>query len=149
MSVQENLEMSRSLTELYNNRHSDSEWLEKSGAAFADDSTFINVPLGMTLPGAEGYKQFVKFFAEAFPDSTVEITNLFATEEQVVLEYTGHGTNTGPLHLPMGDIPATGRWAELWLCDVIQVRNGKVVSYHSYYDTMTLLQQLGLVPAQG
>ena len=149
MSVQENLEMSRSLTELYNNRHSDSEWLEKSGAAFADDSTFINVPLGMTLPGAEGYKQFVKFFAEAFPDSTVEITNLFATEDQVVLEYTGRGNNTGPLRLPMGDVPPTGRRGELRICDVSHIRNGKIVSYHSYYDTMTLLQQLGLVPAQG
>ncbi len=149
MLAQQNMEMSRSLTEVYNNRHSDREWLEKSGAAFAADSTFTNVPLGMTLPGAEGYKQFVMFFAEAFPDSIVEITNLFASEDQVVLEYTGRGTNTGSLHLPMGDVPATGRHAELRICDVSHFRNGKIVSYRSYYDAMTLLQQLGLVPSQG
>lgn len=149
MSAQQNMEMSRSLSELFNSRHSDPEWLEKSGAAFAADSTFTNVPLGMTLPGAEGYKQFVLFFAEAFPDSRVEITNLFASEDQVLLEYTGWGTNTGPLHLPMGDVPATGRHAELRICDVSQIRNGKFVSYHSYYDTMTMLQQLGLFPAKG
>lgn len=149
MTVQDNVSMTRSLTELYNSRHSDPEWLDKTVAAFAADSTHTNVPLGITLPGRDGYKQFVMFFAEAFPDSRVEITNLFATEDQVVLEYTGRGTNTGPLHLPMGDIPATGRQAELRLCDVTKIKNGKIVSYHTYYDTMTLLQQLGLVPAMG
>ncbi len=149
MSVQENVAFARSLTELFNSRHSDPTWLEKCLSAFAADSTFTNVPLGITLSGAEGYKQFVMFFAEAFPDSVVEITNLFATEDQVVLEYTGRGNNTGPLHLPMGDVPPTGRRGELRICDVSQIRNGRIVSYHCYYDTMTLLQQLGLVPAQG
>ena len=147
MTAQENMAISRSLTELFNNRHTDPEWLDKTLAAFAEDSTFTNVPLGITLPGRDGYTQFVMFFAEAFPDSRVEITNLFATEDQVVLEYTGRGTNTGPLHLPMGDVPATGRQGELPICDVTQARDGKIISYHSYYDTMTLLRQLGLVPA--
>lgn len=149
MTAQDNMVLSRSLADLYNNRHADSEWLDKSMAAFAADSTYTNVPLGTTLPGRDGYKQFVMFFAEAFPDSKVEITNLFATEDQVVLEYRGWGTNTGPLHLPMGDVPATGRWSELRICDVFQVKNRKIVSYHTYYDTMTMLQQLGLFPAKG
>lgn len=146
MTAQENVVLARSLTELYNSRYSDLEWLYKSAAAFAADSTHTNVPLGITLPGSEGYKQFVMFFAEAFPDSSVEIANIFATEDQVVLEYTGRGTNTGPLHLPAGDVPATRRWAELRICDVSQIKNGKIVSYRSYYDTMSLLRQLGLVP---
>jgi steroid delta-isomerase-like uncharacterized protein len=137
------------LADLYNSRQSDPTWLDKIVVAFATDSYLTNVPTGTTLPGSEGYKQFVLFFAEAFPDSMIEVTNAFATEDQVVLEYTGRGTNTGPLHLPTGDIPATGRRAELRLCDVTQIRNGKIVSYHTYYDTMTLLLQLGLVPPMG
>jgi steroid delta-isomerase-like uncharacterized protein len=149
MTVQENVALARSLTDLYNSHQSDPKWLEKSMSAFAADSQHIDVPLGITLPGSEGYKQSGQFFAEAFPDSTIEVTNVFATEDRFVLEYTGQGTNTGPLHLPTGDIPATGRWAELRLCDVAQIRNEKIVKYHSYYDTMTMLQQLGLVPAKG
>jgi predicted ester cyclase len=144
MTVQENVALARSLTDLYNSHQSNPTWLEKSLSAFATDSQHTNVPLGITLPGREGYKQSGLFFAEAFPDSTIEVTNVFATEDQVVFEYTGHGTNTGQLHLPTGDIPATGRWAELRLCDVPPIRNGKIVSYHSYYDPMTMLQQLGL-----
>lgn len=149
MTVQDNVSLARSLTELFNSHQSDPTWLEKSVTAFATDSRHTNIPLGITLPGSEGYKQSGMFFAEGFPDSRIEVTNVFATEDQVILEYTGRGTNTGPLHLPMGDIPATGRQAELRLCDVMQIRNGKIVSYHSYYDTMTMLQQLGLVPAMG
>jgi steroid delta-isomerase-like uncharacterized protein len=149
MAAQDNVALARSLADLYNNRHSDTAWLDKVEAAFATDSYLTNVPIGTTLPGPEGYKQFVLFFAEGFPDSKIEVTNVFATEDQVVLEYTGRGTNTGPLHLPMGDIPATGRQAELRLCDVTKIKNGKIVSYHTYYDTMTILQQLGLVPAMG
>ena len=149
MTAQDNVTLSRSLADLYNSHQSDPAWLDKSVAAFAADSTFTNVPRGITLPGRDGYKQFVLFFTEAFPDSRIEITNIFATEDQLVLEYTGRGTNTGPLHLPTRDVPATGRSGELRLCDVFQIRNGKITSYHTYYDTMTLLQNLGLAPAMG
>jgi steroid delta-isomerase-like uncharacterized protein len=149
MTAQDNIVLAQSLLDLYNSHQSDSAWLDKSVAAFAADSELIDVPSGRMLPGAEGYKQLVLFFAEAFPGSRVELINAFATEDQVVLEFTGRGTNTGPLHLLTGDVPATGRSAELRFCEVAQVRNGKIVSLHVYYDQMTLLQQLGLVPAMG
>jgi len=149
MTVQENVALARSLLDLYNSHQSDPAWLDKSVAAFAVDSELIEVPSGRTLPGPEGYKQLVMSFADSFPGSRVELTNAFATEDQVVIEFTGRGTNTGPLHLLTGDVPATGRSAELRFCDVLQIRNGKIVSVHVYYDLMTLLQQLGLVPAMG
>ena len=149
MAAQENLFLVRSLFDLYNSHQSDPAWLDKSVSTFAADSTFTDVPSGRTLPGSDGYKQLVLFFAEAFPESNAELTNAFATEDQLVIELTGRGTNTGPLHLPIGDVPPTGRVGELRICDVSHIRNGKIVSYHSYYDTMTLMQQLGLVPSQG
>ena len=83
---------------------------------------------------------------EGFPDSTVELTNVFATEDQSVIEFTGRGTNTGPLHMPIGDIPPTGKYSEVRFCSVNRVVSGKVVSIHQYFDVMTMLQQLGLVP---
>jgi predicted ester cyclase len=89
------------------------------------------------------------FFADGFPGSSTEITNAFATEDQVVIEFTGRGTNTGPLHMPTGDVPPTGRNTELRFCEVFQIKDRKIVSLHAYYDLMTMLQQLGLVPAMG
>ena len=144
MAAQEHVALVRSLFELYNNRQSDPAWLEKSLAAFAADAEVIEVPSGTTLHGPEGYKRLIRVIAEAFPDSRVEPTNAFATEDQVVLEFTNRGTRIGPLYLPSGAFPATGRSYELRLCQVMQIRHGKIVSLHVYYDMLTLLEQFGL-----
>jgi steroid delta-isomerase-like uncharacterized protein len=144
MTAQENVALARSLLELYNSRQSDPTWLDKSVAAFAADAEVIDVPSGTTLHGPDGYKRLVLFFTEAFPDSRVEPINAFATEDQAVLEFTSRGTSIGPLPLPSGAIPATGSSIELWLCQVMQIRNGKIVRFRTYYDMMTMLEQLGL-----
>ncbi len=149
MTAQDNVALVRSLFDLYNSHQSDPAWLDKSLAVLAADAQLIDVPTGRTLAGSEGFKQFLLFFAEGFPGSSVELTNAVATEDQVVIEFTGRGTNTGPLHMPTGDIPPTGRNGELRFCEVYQIKDGKIVSLHAYYDLMTMLQQLGLVPAMG
>jgi steroid delta-isomerase-like uncharacterized protein len=149
MTAQDNVVLVQSVLGLYNSHQSDPAWLDKSVASITEDCELIDIPSGRTLRGPDGYKQLVEFFAEAFPGSSVELTNAFATEDQVVIEFTGRGTNTGPLHLPTGDIPATGRYSELRFCGVYRIKSGKIVSLHSYYDLTTMLQQLGLVPAMG
>jgi steroid delta-isomerase-like uncharacterized protein len=149
MTAQDNMALVRSLFDLYNSHQSDPAWLDKSLAVLAADAQLTNVPTGRTLAGSEGFKQFLLFFADGFPGSSTEITNAFATEDQVVIEFTGRGTNSGPLHMPTGDIPPTGRNTELRFCEVFQIKDGKIVSLHAYYDLMTMLQQLGLVPAMG
>lgn len=149
MTAQENIALSRSLLDLYNSHRSDPAWLEKIVDHIAEDCEFIDVPTGRTLHGPEGYKEIALFFAEGFPDSTVELTNVFATEDQSVIEFTGRGTNTGPLHMPPGDIPPTGKYSEVRFCSVNRARSGKIVSIHQYFDVLTMLQQLGLVPVPG
>jgi len=84
----------------------------------------------------------ILFFEEGFPDSGIEIMNLFATEDQAVVEFIGRGTNTAPLHMPTGDVPPTGRAVEMRFCDVYRISNGKIVNYRSYYDG------LGFIPSQ-
>jgi len=138
----------RTLYDLLENHLSDPAWLDKSLAFFAEDCEVIDAPSGMTSRGPDGYKQLILFFEEGFPDSTIEITNLFATEEEAVVEFIGRGTNTGPLHMPTGDVPPTGRLVELRFCDVYRIRNGKIVSYRSYYDALSFMQQLGFIPSQ-
>ncbi len=146
MGAQENATLTRSMTELYNNHRTDPQWLDKTVAHFSHDFTLVDIPTGRTLHGGDGYRQFVLFFADGFPESRIEITNIVATQDQAVVEFTGRGINTGPLHLPTGDAPATGRKAELKFCQVSQIRDGKITSIHSYSDTLTMLQQLGLAP---
>ncbi len=149
MAAQENVALARSLFDLFNNRQSDPSWLEKSIAAFAADAEDVDVPSGTTLRGPDGHKRFALFFAENFPDSRAELTNAFATEDQVTLECTWRWNNTGPLYLPSGALPNMRRAGELRGCYVFQIRNGKIASHHGYYDMLTLMEQLGLVPAMG
>ena len=149
MAAQENVALARSLLDLYNSRRSDPAWLDKSMAAFAADAESFDAPSGATLHGPDGYKYLALFFKEALPDSWEEVTNAFATEDQVVLESIVWGTNTGSWNLPTGAIPARGRPIELRVCHVFQIRNGKIVSNHTYYDMTTLLEQFDLAPATG
>jgi len=149
MAAQENVALARSLFDLSNNHQSDPAWLEKSLAAFAADAETFDVPSGAILRGPDGYKRFVLFFAENFPDSRVELTKVFATEDEVTLECTVRWNDTGPLYLPSGALQSMRRSGELRYCLVFEFRNGRIVSLHSYYDMMTQLEQLGLAPAWG
>ncbi len=79
----------------------------------------------------------------------MELTNAFATEDQVTLECTWRWNDTGPLPLPSGAPPLMGRSGELRICFVLQIRKGKIASLHQYYDMMTQMEQLGLVPVTG
>lgn len=144
MQVQQTATLIRTVFDNFDRRE-----FASAATSIAEDCEIVNIPFGATYRGPEGYKQFAMAWARAFPDSKLEITNLFTTEEQALVEYTGRGTHTAPLTSPMGEIPPTGRKAELHLCDVLTLRNGKIVVWHSYYDAFGFLQQLGLIPAQG
>ena len=149
MAAQENVALAWSLFDLGNNRQSDPAWLDKSLAAFAADAEVIDVPSGATLHGPDGHKRFMLFFAENFPDSKVELTDVFATEDRVALECTWRWNDTGPLPLPSGALPSMRGSGELRCCFVLQIRKGKIASLHQYYDMLTQMEQLGLVPATG
>jgi len=144
MAAQEHVALALSLVELHNNRQSDPAWLEKCLAAFAADCEVVDTASETTFHGPEGYKRLMRFHAESFPEIRIELSNVLATEDQVVLECTWRGTNTGSQNLPTEAIPATGHAGELRLCHVMKIRNGKIVSLHCYYDLTTLLEQLGL-----
>ena len=53
----------------------------------------------------------------------------------------------GPLSLPDGtQLPPTGKRLEIKGMELVQVRDGKIVIDNLYYDAMSLLAQVGLLP---
>ena len=149
MTTQEHVALARSLFDLYNHRQSDPAWLDKCMAAFAADAELIDIPSGATLHGPEGYMRLGLFFVENFPDQRVELTDVFATEDRVTVECIWRWNDTGPLYLPAGALPSRRRSGELPGCFVFQIREGKIASVHSYYDMLTLMEQLGLASVTG
>jgi len=143
MSAQDNARIVMSTYDAYNDRKFD-----VAVALASEDSEWLNVPLGLSLRGKEGNRQFLQGWATAFPDSRVEVAYTVADEEGVVVEFRGRGTHTGPLASPAGDIPATGRSVDIPFCQVYRLKGGKIVSSHLYFDVATMMGQLGLMPAQ-
>lgn len=137
----ENTEIARSAYDAWNARDFD-----RFASLHADDAELVNVASGETLRGPEGALQYAHMWADAFPDGRISIDNIIEAGDQVVVEFTGRGTQTGALSGPAGEIPATGRGVTLQLCDVIRVSNGKIASVRSYSDTASLLAQLGVMP---
>ena len=109
--------------------------------------SIIDIPSGATFHGPDGFKRFILFFAENFPDLRVELIDVFAIEDQVVLEGIWRWNDTGPLYLTSGALPSMRRSGELRCCYILQISNGKITSLRRYYDMLTQLEQLGLVPA--
>lgn len=139
MSADENITVARTFHEAWTERNP-----ERGEAVIAEDCEFVDVARGEVLRGPEGYRRDYERWRTAFPDGTVEITNVIAGGEWVVVEFTNRGTNTGPLISAVGEFPPTNRRIEVPYCSVMQIKNGKVVSGRDYYDVSTILRQLGL-----
>jgi len=85
----------------------------------------------------------------AFPDVRVEVINIFEKGDRAAGEIMMTGTNSGPLATPMGEVPATGKRIDLRgaLVGRINAEN-LIVEERRYYDTGTLMRQLGLAPQE-
>lgn len=139
----DNATLARSLYEAWNERNFD-----EMAEATAPDGTITIIGSGDTFKGPEGSRKFGTMWADGFPDGMVTVDRVIASGDHVVVEYTGRGTHTGTLATGMGDIPATGRSMTLQLCDVLQFKDGKVLSQRTYFDTGSMMAQLGLGAGQ-
>jgi steroid delta-isomerase-like uncharacterized protein len=142
MTLEENAAIAQALNDAYNAR----DW-ERALALTALDVETRNVPTRQVFHGPAGMRQFLEGWATAFPDSQVETTLLIAGDQGAAIEFVGRGTHTGPLAGPAGDIPPTGRTVDVPFAQVLELRDGKIVRLRLYFDTATLLQQLGVLPA--
>ncbi len=139
--MKENVSIARSFYDHWNNRDFD-----RAAAMFAPDSEIVLVGHNTRLTGPEGATELARMWADGFPDGRVTIDRTCASGDCACVEMTGRGTHTGTLRSPGGDIPATGRSVELEMCDVFEIRDGKIVSLRSYLDSGAMLAQLGLMP---
>jgi steroid delta-isomerase-like uncharacterized protein len=118
--------------------------LDKAAALIEDNAKWMDVATGDTFTGPQGFRELSQSWWDAFPDNTIEITNVFAEGDFACVEYNGRGTFTGALNWPSIKAQATGRQLNLPFCDVYRISKGKIVSAREYHDLTTMLKQLGL-----
>jgi steroid delta-isomerase-like uncharacterized protein len=95
--------------------------------------------------GPAGYKQLITTYRTAYPDIQMTIDDLVVERDKVAGRWTARGTNTGPL---MG-MPPTGKSATVTGISILTVSNGQVTEQYTNWDTLGMLQQLGVIPTPG
>jgi steroid delta-isomerase-like uncharacterized protein len=134
----DNVALVRGLYEAWNDRNFDLE-----ADAMAPDATVMMVGTGDVFEGPDGSRRYNEGWVRGFPDGKITVDKTVAEGDSVVVEYTGRGTHTGTLDTSTGAIPATGRSVTLKLCDVLELARGRITSRRVYFDSGSLLTQLG------
>jgi steroid delta-isomerase-like uncharacterized protein len=81
-------------------------------------------------------------YRNTFPDFNEEMTNLFASDDQVAVESLVTGTYDGAV---VPTVPGSGRHVRLPICYILRVRDGKITHITTYLDYRTLMAQLDLI----
>jgi predicted ester cyclase len=103
------------------------------------------VPLPGQGPGRDGLKYAIGMLLAAFPDMKWTTDEQIAEGDKVVSRFTWTGTHQGEF---LG-IPPTQRQVTVWGVVIDVVREGRFAESRLIMDTMSLMQQLGVVPTPG
>ncbi len=113
-------------------------------SAFSDELETTDPGMGKVY-GLEPFRAYLETLRRAMPDARAIVELMHVSGDTVIVEGRFVGTHTGPLATPDGDVEPTGASVDLRFADVSRIQHGKIVSYHTYYDQLGLLTQLGLM----
>ena len=116
-------------------------------ASVAPGVLYDEIATHRKMKGVDPFLETLQGWAKAFPDSKPIHHHAISSGTTVVLELTWHGTHTGPLQTPGGNIAATGKPIEIPACMIVEIGEGKAKSIRHYFDMATLMQQLGISKA--
>lgn len=91
----------------------------------------------------EGFKEFLRQNTTSFPDNVQTFVQVVVEGDRAGIWTTYEGTQSGPL----GPFPATGRKVHFDFGGVLRVEDSKIAELWVTWDNMTILSQLGHLPA--
>jgi len=121
------------------------DW-EQMQAMLASDSHYDELGTQRKIEGSEKIVELFKGWKTAFPDAVGTVTSSVASGNTAALEVTWKGTHTGPLETAEGTIPASGKSQETPAAFFLTFEGDKVKESRHYFDSMTLLKQIGAQP---
>jgi steroid delta-isomerase-like uncharacterized protein len=138
MSEQDNLQLAKQALAAINAHDIDS-YLKHIDESYVGESETMG-----TIHGRDGARQLWTTLLQAFPDLNYEVEQMIASADHVVIRSVLSGTQQGSF---AGAAP-TNRKVSWGSCTVVEIRNGKVVRTRTYADNVSLLRQIGVLPAQ-
>ena len=115
----------------------------KAADEFMSKSFIEHNPFPGQGPGVEGFKQVMSALRQAFPDLSLAVDDIFADGEKVVIRSTMKGTHKGNFM----KMPPSGKKISVEGIDIVRMADGKAVEHWGILDSLTMMQQLGAVPA--
>jgi steroid delta-isomerase-like uncharacterized protein len=94
------------------------------------------------VKGPDGLKAFITVYREAFPDLRATVEEQIAEGDKVLTRWSARGTHEGEL---LG-IPPTGKQSTVTGMTLDRFEGGKIAESWDNWDTLGMLQQLGVVP---
>ncbi len=116
-------------------------------ALFAVDAVLHDPFFPEPTKGRDAVRSMVEGMLRAFPDmSWKHVDGPIDAGRRLAFVVSVEGTNAGPLTMPAGDVPPTGRTmayeaAVLWTIG----SDGLIAEEHSYFDATGVAAQLGLM----
>jgi steroid delta-isomerase-like uncharacterized protein len=101
------------------------------------------VPTGEVFDGEEAVRGYFAASRAAFPDQRNELKTIRHADDAVITEFDLLGTHLGPLR----GIPPTGKTFRCPMTAFFLFAGDRIVCERVYFDSATVLRQLGLVPA--
>src|SRR5947209_11307153 len=92
--------------------------------------------------GPAGFKQLVTLYRGGFPDARLTVEDSIAEGDRVVVRWTARATNTKEF---MGS-PPTGKQVSVTGTDIYRFAGDKIAETWIHWDTVRMLQELGLAP---
>jgi steroid delta-isomerase-like uncharacterized protein len=138
MADQDNIRVARETFEAWNAHD-----VERFVKLLAPSTEWSSDAFPAPFKGHDGARQFFQVYVGGFPDLHLDIEDVFASGDRVVIRWRSSGTHRGDL----GGLKPTNRRSELHGCTVSEIKADKIHRSWVYFDNATMLRQLGALPA--
>ncbi|HEY7454613.1 MAG TPA: ester cyclase [Thermoleophilaceae bacterium] len=98
------------------------------------------------LRGRDELRDYLRSMFAGMPDARTTITRLVAGETSCAVEFRIEATLEGA---PFMGIEPSGKRVEIRGMDLFELEDGKLVSNTSYFDSMSIARQIGMLPPDG
>ncbi|OFJ54919.1 nuclear transport factor 2 family protein [Mycolicibacterium grossiae] len=112
--------------------------------AFTPDGVFTDFSVGAQYRGRE-LADTVRNYGTAFSDMHRELYRIYEDGDVVIVQLALQGTHDGPLTLPFGTLPPTGKKMDAPCCDVFEMQDGKIKRFDCYPEGSIIFAQLGVL----
>jgi steroid delta-isomerase-like uncharacterized protein len=115
--------------------------LEVADEIFSLDHAYHDPSSPFIVPGPEGMKHLVSTYQRAFLGAHWQIEEMIDAGDRVVTRWTGSGTHQADLM----SIAPTGKQVQVTGIWIHRLAGEKIVESWNVWDTLGMLQQLGVV----